>query len=350
MSALRIVNLLDDFALGGVTNGLRVFDCPELSAIGSFSTLPVDPTAILAPRIEADVIITHFPPNWRRLPFFASLRLRNPGARLIHVEHSYSKEWERLHVPHLARFRTMMKTALKCFDEVVVVSKAQKQWLQAGQLVAADKVHVIHPYSNIPGLADVPELRRTKRGRLIIGAYGRFCEAKGFELLIDAMKRTDAIDHLELVLGGFGEADAALRSRAEGCPQIRFAGKVTHVAGFLANCHVVAVPSRFEAYGQVANEAREAGRPILVSQAGGLPEQVGEAGLIVDCNDADALLAALQSLRAQPLEAMGRAGRRATALDRSTRLRQWRELLSPQWINQPGGRSTLGSVRYSRAG
>jgi glycosyltransferase involved in cell wall biosynthesis len=58
---------------------------------------------------------------------------------------------------------------------------------------------------------------------------------------------------------------------------------VEDVAGFLAGVDVVAVPSRWEAYGMVANEAREAGRPVLVAPVDGLPEQVmGGGGLVVD--------------------------------------------------------------------
>jgi glycosyltransferase involved in cell wall biosynthesis len=65
---------------------------------------------------------------------------------------------------------------------------------------------------------------------------------------------------------------------------------VEDVAGFLAGVDVVAVPSRWEAYGMVANEAREAGRPVLVAPVDGLPEQVqGGGGLVVDFADHGAL-------------------------------------------------------------
>jgi glycosyltransferase involved in cell wall biosynthesis len=346
MSRLTIVNLLDDFALGGVTKGLNIFDTPELRRIGKFRTQAIDPTQILAPKIDAEVIITHFPPNWRRLAFFASLRLRNPNAKLIHVEHSYSREWARLQVPHPGRFKLMLNWSFRFFDDVVVVSKAQKAWMLDEKIAAGDKIRVIHPYSCVPGLADVPDLKPVSQAPLVIGAYGRFCDAKGFDLLIDAVKRTDAKDNLELVLGGFGHDEAALRLRADGCSRIRLVGKVTNVADFLAMCDVIVVPSRYEAYGQVANEARAAGRPILVSTAGGLPEQVGDAGLIVDCQDPDALLGALQALRALPLPAMGHAGRQSVGSDRSDRLGEWLSLLNRSAVNAPKRQRTR---RVSRA-
>jgi glycosyltransferase involved in cell wall biosynthesis len=330
MSKLRIINLLDDFALGGVTNGLKIFDAPELKEIGDFQTISIDPKAWIAPSLEADIIITHFPPNWRRILWFRLLRMRNPNARLIHVEHSYSKEWFELHVSSPARFRKMMQLALASVDRVVVVSNASKSWMAQQQFVKNDKLHVIYPYSNMSGLGIIPDIAPTPSEPLVIGTYGRFCEAKGFDRLIEAFNQTDANDNLRLLIGGFGPDEQMLRDKAAGNDNINFVGRVTDVAGFLRHCHVVAVPSRYESYGQVANEAREAGRPILVSRAGGLPEQVNDCGLIVDCDDHAALLAALQSLRAMPLHAMGRAGRMSTAGCRSARIDQWKQLLSQE--------------------
>jgi glycosyltransferase involved in cell wall biosynthesis len=330
MKKLRIVNLLDDFALGGVTNGLRIFESPELRDLGNFQTIAFDGDAWIAPRLDADIIITHSPPNWRRIIWFHSLRLRNPKAMLIHVEHSYSKDWAEQHVSHFVQFRFMMELALKPMDEVVVVSKALEVWMREERMVKPDRLHVIYPYSNVPGLNDVPDIDISPDKPIIVGAYGRFCDAKGFDRLIDAFKDTNKSDNLRLLLGGFGPIDAMLRKKAADCDRISFAGKVTNIAGFLRKCDVIAVPSRFEAYGQVANEAREAGRPILVSNAGGLPEQARSGGMIIDCDDPDALRNALQSLRSMPLQSMGKNARISTAGCRSERIEKWRRLLSPR--------------------
>jgi glycosyltransferase involved in cell wall biosynthesis len=152
-----------------------------------------------------------------------------------------------------------------------------------------------------------------RRARWLSGPMAALHAAKGFDRLIEAFKQLRADDNLELLLGGFGPEEAALKAQAADCPRIRFAGKISDIPAYLAQCDVIAVPSRYEAYGQVANEAREAGRPILVSTAGGLPEQVGAAGLVVDCDEPDALLAALQCLPVMPLAHMAREGRAATA-------------------------------------
>ncbi len=331
MTKLRIVNLLDDFALGGVVHGLRLFDTPQFRAFAHFETHSIDGEAMVAPKVETDIILTHFPPNWRRISFFHSLRLRNPQARIIHVEHSYSKEWAELHVPDMRRFRAMMRLCLSAVGAVVAVSTAQKQWLEEEEMVRPGLTRVIHPFGNTPKLSSVPDLSLNSQAPLIIGAYGRFCEAKGFDRLISAFRRTDQAGNLRLLIGGYGPDEAALQNLAIGDDRILFVGKVGNVAGFLAQCHVVAVPSRYETYGQVAHEARQAGRPILVSTAGGLPEQVGDAGIVVDCDDPGALFNALRSLHQQPLAEMSRAGRAATQGALHNRIHLWRSLFEEKY-------------------
>lgn len=327
MTRMGIVHLLNDFALGGVTRGLAIFDCPTLQTQASHTTLAVDPDRLRPPQLDADIIVTHFPPSWRRLVFLLGLRLRNRRARIIHVEHSYSREWADLHVRRPARFGAMLKLAFALADDVVAVSGAQAAWLRAVSHTAASKIRVIYPYNRDATLARVADPVFDPGAPLVIGCYGRLHDAKGFDRLIDAFRRLDIADDVRLVVGGYGADLDHLKHHAHGDDRISFVGKVAHPAAFIAQCHVISVPSRYETYGQVANEAREAGRPILVSTAGGLPEQVGEAGLVVDCADQDALVAALKGLRGQPLTAMSRAGRAATAHCLTERAGLWADLI-----------------------
>lgn len=326
MNKPRLVNLLDDFALGGVYRGLGIFDSEPVRAVVEPSVVAVNRYATLAPRLDAEVIVTHFPPNWRRLLFLASLRLRNPAARIIHVEHSYTRAWEALKVPNRARFRTMLKLAVRLVDQVVCVSAGQARWLAEATGILGRDIEVIHPYSNNAGLDAVPAPNFGTCKTLKIGAYGRFHEAKGFDSLIEAWK-AGALPGTELLIGGFGDDEARLRAIAGDNPGITFVGKIDDVAGFLAKCDVIAVPSNWEAFGQVANEAREAGRPILVADVDGLPEQVGEAGLVLDFRDTASLGRAFAKLDAATLTRMSQAARKATTNCGPMRHRQWAHLL-----------------------
>ncbi|HZU64736.1 MAG TPA: glycosyltransferase family 4 protein [Novosphingobium sp.] len=332
----RLVNLLDDFNLGGVSRALGIFESEVLRAGVRSSIVAVRPDTLLAEHYDADIIVLHFPPNWRRLAYVASLRLRNPQACLIWVEHSYTAAWARAKVRRRRRFGLLLKLAYRLATRIVSVSEGQAAWLRAGIGRAAGRVEVIHPYTENPGLALLAPPLRQPGAPLRIGAYGRFCEQKGLDNLIRA-HRAGWMAGTELVIGGFGEEEALLRGLAGDAPDIHFYGKVTQVAEFLASCDCVAVPSRWEAYGMVANEAREAARPILVAPVDGLPEQVGAAGLIVDFTDRASVEAACAQLQEADLAAMGLAGRAATRGCAERRAGRWAQLLAGlPLVRRPG--------------
>ncbi|WP_353216643.1 glycosyltransferase [Sandarakinorhabdus sp.] len=327
MTRLRCVHLCDDFALGGVAKGLSVYAHPDLAAQIDSQVLPADPRQRLAPRLATDIIFTHFPPSWQALPFLASLRLRNPAARLIHIEHSYTGAWEAAKVANPRRFRTMLRLACRLFDEVVAVSHGQARWLRAATGLKADKLQVLHPWSGSQQLDRVALPTIAPERPLVLGAFGRFSEQKGFDTLIDAMAQLDPA-RFSLLLGGFGADDAALRAQAAGLPHVHFVGKVGDVPEFLSRCDVIVVPSRWEAFGQVVAEAKLAGRAVLVADVDGMPEQVGDAGVIADCSTAETLAAAMAALPAQPLAAMGIAGRQIMLTAERERIAAWQALFA----------------------
>ncbi len=329
MPQVRLVNLIDDLALGGVTRALAVFDSAAVARVAQCRTWAVPPGGIAAPRLEADIAVIHFTMNWRRIAFLAWLRLRNPRTRIVIVEHSYTRAFEALLVPQPARFRLMLRLAARMVQRVVSVSHGQATWLEQAVGLPRRQITVIHPHIANPGLGALPAPPGEQP--LTMGAYGRFCRQKGFDDLVRAMV-AGALGDVRLVLGGFGEDEAKLRAIAGDDPRITFSGRVDDVAAFLGPCDVVAVPSRWEAYGMVANEAREAGRPIVVAPVDGLPEQAGPvddpAGLVVDFTDHTALRAAIAGLDRTRLAAMGQAGRRATADCGRRRADQWADLIA----------------------
>jgi len=77
----------------------------------------------------------------------------------------------------------------------------------------------------------------------------------------------------------------------------------------------LAVPSRSEGFGLPALEAMARGCPVVASNAGALPEVVGDAGLLVPAGDAEALAGALDRLLADDALAalLGAAGHRRAA-------------------------------------
>ena len=84
-------------------------------------------------------------------------------------------------------------------------------------------------------------------------------------------------------------------SRARFGERVRRLGYVTNAqrADLLAGASVLAYPSLYEGFGHPPFEAMAAGVPVVTTRAGALPEAVGDAALLVDPTDVDALADAL---------------------------------------------------------
>jgi glycosyltransferase involved in cell wall biosynthesis len=68
----------------------------------------------------------------------------------------------------------------------------------------------------------------------------------------------------------------------------------------LAGATLLAYPSRYEGFGFPVLEGFSAGVPVLTSSAASLPEVAGDAALLVDPNDLDAIAEGLVRLFGDP--------------------------------------------------
>ncbi|PFG30440.1 glycosyltransferase family 4 protein [Paramicrobacterium agarici] len=143
-----------------------------------------------------------------------------------------------------------------------------------------------------------------------IAAVGRLQHVKGFDLLVRAFARANLGAGVSLVIGGDGPEAGQLREMAiqnEVADRVILPGRLSreHVAGLMRDAAVVAVPSRFEAFGIAALEAWRAGAPLVVTDRGGPPEFVthGVDGMLCDPTDIDAFAATLRAVLTNASEA-----------------------------------------------
>lgn len=92
---------------------------------------------------------------------------------------------------------------------------------------------------------------------------------------------------------------------------VRFLGPVPEPRDAYAASDVFCLPSHYEAFGIVLAEAMAQGRAVVSTRVGGIPEVVGDAGVLVPPRDPRALADALKELFAHPerrarLGALGR--------------------------------------------
>jgi glycosyltransferase involved in cell wall biosynthesis len=138
----------------------------------------------------------------------------------------------------------------------------------------------------------------TRTGELIF--VGRLVSDKGVDLLLQSLVLLDRKDLApKLTVVGFGPDEAALRNycRVHGLQdRVRFLGRrdSSEIAGLLNGHRVMVVPSRVEPFGIVALEAIACGCVVVGSDAGGLPEAIGDCGLIFGSGDVHALSLALE--------------------------------------------------------
>jgi len=131
-------------------------------------------------------------------------------------------------------------------------------------------------------------------------------------LLAAAVKVPDTT----FVFAGEGSAREALTAyacRLGVADRVRFLGHRSDIPDLLATSDLVVLPSLCEGFGLAVAEAMAAGKAVIATAAGAVPEIVrhGETGLLVQPADPDALASAIRGLLADPAKArrLGCAGR-----------------------------------------
>ncbi len=166
-------------------------------------------------------------------------------------------------------------------------------------------------------MADIAAVRRelSTDGRPIVLAVGRLAPQKGLDVLIDAAGRwRDRDPRPVTVIAGDGPLAAALAAQASGLADgdVRLIGPRSDVPALLGAADVVVVPSRWEARALIVQEAMRAGRPVVATNVGGIPDLTGAGALLVPPGDPAALAAAVTAVLDQPALA-ARLGRAAKA-------------------------------------
>lgn len=158
--------------------------------------------------------------------------------------------------------------------------------------------------------------------RPFILGIGRMVPQKGFDLLLEAYGRSGVLD-VNLVLAGEGQELAVLKAQAAKSGlngRVVFPGKTDRrtTTALFRNCEFFVLPSRHEPFGIVNLEAMAAGKAVLATRVGGVPEVVldGETGILVPPEDVDALAEGIRRLAGDAAlrERLGSAGRERAKL------------------------------------
>ena len=217
--------------------------------------------------------------------------------------------------------RWLGRVARSCFSRAAAVTAPSQDLLgRAKGLGAAGFLELIPYGADVDAFAvDAPTalLVRKRLGfganQTVVCGVGRFVHWKGFDYLIEAFaKASFALPDMRLVFVGDGDlrADLQAQVRSLGLGEtVTFAGMAARdeMPGYLAAADIVVVPSiHYDGYvdglPNVALEALAAGKALVATRVGGLPQlvQSGENGVLIDERDSDALADAIVTLARDP--------------------------------------------------
>jgi glycosyltransferase involved in cell wall biosynthesis len=163
------------------------------------------------------------------------------------------------------------------------------------------KIRVVYPGVEAPVKGDVETVRHKYRlPEHYFLFIGTLQPRKNIARLVQAYKQFCAQhtgDSIALVLAG-GQGWLYDPAWVEGVPGVQMLGYIDEAdkGALLSGALALVFPSLYEGFGFPVLEAMHSGTPVLASRSSSLPELVGEAGLLVDPEDVNAIAAQMLRL------------------------------------------------------
>ncbi len=159
-------------------------------------------------------------------------------------------------------------------------------------------------------------------------------KSKNIDLLLRAFQRLIKINrHIKLRIVGDGPEYQALRQKAfdlniSGFVEFSGAMNRKKIRKAFATSHAFVLPSDYETFGIVFIEALAMGLPVIGTRCGG-PEEIinSETGLLIECNNVDQLIQAMQSIK------KNHANYNPTYLRKYAEERFGKSRIAQEWLN-----------------
>lgn len=173
-----------------------------------------------------------------------------------------------------------------------------------------------------------------KSDSVVFVFIGRLEEYKGIPLLLEAFARL-LLPHVQLMIVGDGNCRELVEQAVASDQRIRYVGRrdFAGVVEAFTISDVAVVPSSFEPWGLVVNEAMAAGLPVIASDRVGCVDDLvrhGETGLVFPAQSVEELAGVMQTLANDYLlrDRLGNEGRKLIS---RWRLEDEAAILSSAW-------------------
>ena len=242
---------------------------------------------------------------------------------IVHTPHGH------VFYGHFGRFASKVflrieKIFSKFTDRMVALTDGEKNDYINLSVCSSGKLLKIHSGVDVEQFMQSNGNRVEKRRSLgldqnetVIGFVGWLLPIKGPEYLMKAMEYVWP-EHQEasLVFVGKGDLDVDLRAQAlqmSANGRVKFLGWRNDIHEIMPIFDMLVLPSLNEGMGRVLVEAMAAGKPVIASEVGGIPDLVrhGETGYLVPPADEKALADGIKKLLDDPARAkqMGQRGK-----------------------------------------
>jgi glycosyltransferase involved in cell wall biosynthesis len=179
-------------------------------------------------------------------------------------------------------------------DVIIAVSHFTASQVETLLRVPADRIRVVHHGVRIPPKSTTPREKLI----LFVGAIQR---RKNIARLVQAFERLDPPWRLALAGApdGFGAAEelhAVEQSPRRAAIQVLGYVSAADLENLYRRASIFAFPSLDEGFGMPVLEAMAKGVPVISANTSAMPEVAGDAALLVDPHDTEALAGALLQL------------------------------------------------------
>lgn len=192
------------------------------------------------------------------------------------------------------------RKAIRYASRIIAISEFTKQELMRLYGLDGTTIDVVHLASSFRSRNEAPAQGINQIGRYIlyVGTRDRY---KNFDLFTRSMapllNRESDVWIVCAGGGAFTPRELALIDSLRLSERFRQVTASDEELAQLYSCAMVFVfPSRYEGFGIPVLEAFSCGCPVIVSNAGSLPEVAGDAGMVVDPNDESALCRSVEQV------------------------------------------------------
>lgn len=326
---------IDAFALGSQLDGSQTYVRNLIRSLAS-----VDPdgdyTLLVSPSFDSTTVPgcermkrveLRQPVRHLRLPLASSWALHRAGVDVFHAQFAapllcgarivvtvhdilFERYPQFFNAKQLRQLRLRVPLTVRRAAAVVTGSEFSKQDILRRYLLSPEQV-IVAPYAADPMFRPIREqaILTTMRERYGTGdRYVLFVGAlkpnKNLHAVLDAylrLRRSGAVRHRLVLVGSKDtlQEDVFANGRAQGFEEgLIFTGHVPDedLVALYSGAELFVQPSLFEGFGLPSLEAMACGTPVITSNRAAVPEVVGDAAILVDPLDVEALAVAMNSV------------------------------------------------------